>query len=142
MNISKLHLRIFGSIFSFFFWGGESHAWSKHHLSYSAQYSWHSTTPTRTPTRQTRLQSYVRHMLFPRDSASRSKKTGTTYGRNVDFATWRRRHDGHTRMRTQRQRYIDTHSHHRSHICTHTHTWTQTYAFRIGIRTLYDVAKR
>jgi len=29
--------------------------------------SWHSTTPTRTPTRPTRLQSYVRHTLFPRE---------------------------------------------------------------------------
>ena len=32
----------------------------------SVPLSWHSTAPTRTPTRQTRLQSYVRHMLFPR----------------------------------------------------------------------------
>jgi len=30
-------------------------------------YSWHSTAPTRTPTRQTRLQSYVRQTLFPRE---------------------------------------------------------------------------
>ena len=41
--------------------------------SQGVQLCWHSTTPTRTrtrtPTRQPRLQSYVRHTLFPREAS-------------------------------------------------------------------------
>ena len=43
-------------------------------------YSWHSTTPTRTPTRPTWLQSYVRHTLFPREDPRQDVRVGVGVG--------------------------------------------------------------